>query len=123
MPFESADAYRLFATSVKHNRRFIYERQIESFLEAVTETSVARVQTLRAGQILWRAQLGSTSRIQDEGTPEEIEVQTPFSRAGRSRCRSRSAMAAQILWKSALPYASCLVPSKAPLTTSFIVPN
>jgi len=78
MPFESADAYRLFATSVKHDRRFIYEQRTESFLEAVTATSISRVQTLKAGQILWRAQLGSTSRVQDEGTPEEMEVEAPF---------------------------------------------
>jgi hypothetical protein len=78
MPFESADAYRLFVASVKHDRRFIYEQQVGSFLEAVTETSVSRVQTLKAGQILWRAQLGSTSRVQDEGTPEEMEVEAPF---------------------------------------------
>jgi hypothetical protein len=78
VPFESADAYRLFAASVKHDRRFIYEQSVGRFLDIVFETSGSRTQTLKAGQILWRAQLGSSSRIQDEGAPEEMEVEIPF---------------------------------------------
>ena len=78
MPFESADAYRLFAASVKHDRRFIYEQRVESFLDTVFETSAPRTQTLKAGQILWRGQLGNNSRVQHEGTPEEMEVEIPF---------------------------------------------
>lgn len=35
MPFESADAFRRFAARVKHDRRFIYELEVETFLDAV----------------------------------------------------------------------------------------
>jgi hypothetical protein len=59
MPFESADAFRQFAASVKHDRRFLYELKVERFLDAVFETSVSRTAPLQGGSILWRAQLGS----------------------------------------------------------------
>ncbi|HET6841624.1 MAG TPA: RES domain-containing protein [Candidatus Angelobacter sp.] len=78
MPFESADAYTRFARSVKHDRRFIYDRTISNFLEAVVETSLSRIQILEAGAIFWRAQLGSGTRIENEGTPEAIEIEVPF---------------------------------------------
>lgn len=78
MPFDSADAYRRFAASVKHDRRFIYEQAVKAFLDAVFETSVSRTAPLQAGAILWRAQLGSNWRIQDKGEPEEMEEEIPF---------------------------------------------
>jgi hypothetical protein len=77
MPFESADAYARFATSVKHDRRFIYERTTSNFLDAIVETSLARIQILNSGTILWRAQLGCD--IENKGTPESIEFEIPFS--------------------------------------------
>ena len=40
MPVESADAYRLFETSARHDRQFIHEHLIESFLEAVTDVTL-----------------------------------------------------------------------------------
>jgi hypothetical protein len=78
MPFDSADAYRRFAASVKHDRRFIYERNVENFLDAVFETSASRTAPLKAGSILWRAQLGSEWRTRDKGQPEEMEEEIPF---------------------------------------------
>src|SRR5258707_11221208 len=78
MPFESADAYAQFAQSVKHDRRFIYEREVEKFLGAVVETSASRTQTFEAGTILWRAQIGFATRIENEGQPEAMEVEIPF---------------------------------------------
>jgi len=78
MPFLSADAYRRFAESVKHDRRFIYDEPVSSFLDTVCESSSSRLKVLKEGSVLWRAQLGSQTRIQDEGKPEEIEVDCPY---------------------------------------------
>ena len=78
MPFESAEAFRQFVTSVKHDRRYIYSTEVTSFLDAVEETAQSRIKTIPKGIHLWRAQLGSTTRIQDEGQPEEMEVDVPW---------------------------------------------
>lgn len=78
MPFESSDAYRIFADSVKHDRRFIYDRRVNQFLDAVAETSSTRMEMLKAGSKLWRAQLGSRWDVRDKGTPEEMEVEIPY---------------------------------------------
>jgi hypothetical protein len=78
MPFESSDAYRVFADSVKHDRRFIYDRRVNQFLDVVAETSSKRMETLKAGTKLWRAQLGSRWDVRDKGTPEEMEVEIPY---------------------------------------------
>lgn len=78
MPFESSDAYRAFADSVKHDRRFIYDQRVNQFLDAVAETSSTRMETLKAGSQLWRAQLGSQRNVLEKGTPEEMEVEIPY---------------------------------------------
>lgn len=78
MPFQSADAYRRFAESVKHDRRFIYDEPVSSFLASVCESSSSRLKVLKEGSILWRAQLGCQTRIQDEGKPEEMEADCPY---------------------------------------------
>ena len=81
MPFESADAYRKFSHATKHDRRYIYEHEVEKFLDAVIETTISRTAPLKAGSILWRAQLGSDWRIRDEGSAEELEEEIPFFEA------------------------------------------
>jgi hypothetical protein len=63
---------------VKHDRRFIYEREVENFLDAVFETLASCTAPLKAGSILWRAQLGSNWRTRDKGEPEEMEREIPF---------------------------------------------
>jgi hypothetical protein len=78
MPFQSAETYRHFAESVKHDRRFIYQEDVTGFLHAVEETSVSRTHTLKSGHILWRAQIGSQTRIEDKGEPGEMEVDAPW---------------------------------------------
>jgi hypothetical protein len=61
-----------------HERRFIYETQVERFLEVVAETSASRTETLKKGSRLWRAQLGSTYDVRDKGTDEGMEVEVPY---------------------------------------------
>lgn len=78
MPFTSAEAFRDFVVSVKHDRRYIYSDEVNSFLDAVEETAQSRVTAIPKDIHLWRAQLGATTRLQDEGQPEEMEVDAPF---------------------------------------------
>lgn len=69
-------------------------------LDTVFETSASRTQTLKAGQILWNAQLGSNSRIQDEGTLEVMEVEKQCRKVcGWMRRLSRPARSAAI-WQA-----------------------
>jgi hypothetical protein len=46
MPFDSAEAFRHFAASVKHDRRYIYSTEVSLFLDAVEETAQTRVKTI-----------------------------------------------------------------------------
>jgi hypothetical protein len=79
MPFDSAEAFRQFVTSVKHDRRYIYSTDVTSFLDAVEETAQSRIKTIPKGIHLWRAQLGGSTRLKDEGQPEEMEVDNEMS--------------------------------------------
>jgi hypothetical protein len=96
VPFQSAEAYRRFAESVKHDRRYIYDGEVTAFLDAVDETAVSRTKTIPHGIHLWRAQLGSTIRIQDEGEPEEMEVDVPFTDARMKPLPTMLVMVARI---------------------------
>jgi hypothetical protein len=49
MPFDSAEAFRQFVTSVKHDRRYIYSTDVTSFLDAVEETAQSRIKTIPKG--------------------------------------------------------------------------
>jgi RES domain-containing protein len=57
--FESKDAYWDFARTVRTERRFIFDGKAGNFLAAVREASKSRVQLLKSGHPLWRAQVGS----------------------------------------------------------------
>lgn len=51
MPFDSAEAFRQFVTSVKHDRRYIYSTDVTSFLDAVEETAQSRIKTIPEGSL------------------------------------------------------------------------
>lgn len=78
VPFQSGDAYRRYERSVLHTLRYMHEESVRDFLRAVQETSVSRIQVLGSGTYLWRAQLGNDYRVENRGTPEELEVACGF---------------------------------------------
>jgi len=76
--FESKDAYRDFARTVRMERRFIFDGKEGNFLVAVREASKSRVLLLKSGHPLWRAQVGS------KFAPENkmgIEEEHPYPKA------------------------------------------
>jgi hypothetical protein len=74
MPFHSSDAYRRYAHSVLHNRRYMHEESVSDFLRAVQETSASRSRTLPARTFLWRAQRDHAYRPVNKGQPDEMEI-------------------------------------------------
>lgn len=52
MPFESAEAFQHFVSSVKHGRRYIYSSEVTSFLDAVEETAQSRIKTIPKDTVL-----------------------------------------------------------------------
>jgi hypothetical protein len=56
--FPASHDYRHFASSVTSRSRYVFEQHVEDFLQAIVETGVKRIDTLEAGGILYRAQLG-----------------------------------------------------------------
>jgi len=59
--FKSWMDYWRFENDIKHNSRYAQKKEIVDFLTTVLATSTNRVTSIRKGQILWRAQLGSKS--------------------------------------------------------------
>ena len=47
-----------FARSVIRRSRYVFEPQVDEFLQTVTETAAGRIGTIEAGSVLYRAQLG-----------------------------------------------------------------
>ena len=58
--FKSWMDYRQFASSIMRKSRYVFEPDVEDFLQTVVETGQHRKRRLDFGQILWRAQLGHT---------------------------------------------------------------
>ena len=81
--FPSCHDYRQFARSVTRQSRYVFEPHVEDFLQTVIATGVNRIDTLEAGSILYRAQLGYEweSHPVDPNDPagECIEVPGAFS--------------------------------------------
>jgi hypothetical protein len=77
--FKSPHAYRGFAKSVKRGFRYVRTEEQRAFLDAVVATSAARAITMKAGFILWRAQLGHDWRTLDD-VGEEVPTAYPPAR-------------------------------------------
>lgn len=73
MTFMSANSFRVFNRSVRRELRYVRSAAQDEFLRAVIATSEARSVTMKAGHILWRAQLGHDWRQEQQGT-ESFEV-------------------------------------------------
>src|ERR1700687_1054246 len=73
MTFASADAFRDFERSVLHELRYVRGTAEEDFLATVLTTSHGRTVLLKAGYVLWRAQLGHQWYDEKQGE-ESFEV-------------------------------------------------
>lgn len=81
MAFRSADAFRDFVRSVRHELRYVREVAQDEFLSEVIETSNARISNLKAGVNMWRAQLGHDWREErPKGETFEIPAAHPPAR-------------------------------------------
>lgn len=58
MTFASQHDYTTFAYAARQGHRFVRNPQQEAFLTALTRTASSRVEELKAGTNLWRAQIG-----------------------------------------------------------------
>ena len=56
--FRSWRSYRKFARQVQTERRFVWDVNIQSFLDTVSKKLEERAVEMGEGQLLWRAQLG-----------------------------------------------------------------
>ncbi len=75
--FDSWQSYRTFAWSVKQKARYVFEDQVERFLETVLATSAGRRRDFPSGRVLWRAQQGHDWETIHQDA-EEFEVPAPF---------------------------------------------
>lgn len=57
--FRSWNSYWAFSNAVRFKTRFIHDRQVTSFLKAVSASVEGRLKALPANKMLWRAQVGS----------------------------------------------------------------
>ena len=81
MTFSSPNAFRDFDRSVRRKLRYVREAAQEEFLTDVIASSDARTVVLKAGYILWRAQLGHDWReIQQETESFEVPAAHPPAR-------------------------------------------
>ena len=81
MTFRSPDSYRDFDRAVRREFRYARTPQQEEFLKTVAATSHSRSLTMKAGYVLWRAQLGHDWREKRQGE-ESFEVEAPHPRQG-----------------------------------------
>jgi hypothetical protein len=81
MTFKSVDSYRDFARVVRRDYRFARAPDQEGFLRVLAATSHSRSLTMKAGHILWRAQLGHCWRkVEQEGIDDEEPTAFPTER-------------------------------------------
>jgi hypothetical protein len=80
MTFKSLDGYRDFDRAVRREFRYVRTPQQEEFLKTVAATSRSRGLDMKAGVILWRAQLGHDWR-KEWHREEPFEVQAPHPSA------------------------------------------
>jgi len=73
MTFKSVDSYRAFARAVRRDFRYARTADQEEFLKVLAATSPSRSLTMKAGFVLWRAQLGHDWRkLDQDGVSHEI---------------------------------------------------
>lgn len=76
--FKSWMDFRTFQRTIRHDRRFVYTKETEVFLEAVRRSSHLRSADVSAGSIWWRAQLGNSWRDVGDEERGSIEIQCAY---------------------------------------------
>lgn len=76
--FDSWNSYWIFAQSIRHKTRYVFEDHVDKFLETVLATSEGRKRTLSSGRFLWRAQQGNHSEDICVDGEESEYVQGPL---------------------------------------------
>jgi len=73
--FKSWLSYWEFYRAITQHTRYVHDPEVQQFLDAVLATHRTRVETIPAGTVLWRAQLGSDLY---EGANPAAEERFPF---------------------------------------------
>jgi RES domain len=76
--FRSFKSYYDFQLAVKRTYRYIYNSEVQDFLQTVLETGQSRVEEIEKGNMLWRAQLGNDWRPHYEGSEHIADVPCAF---------------------------------------------
>ena len=77
--FGSAGSYQEFERRVRENRRFVWDKEIQAFLDTVLNTREGRDYGIPEGSIFWRAQLGIEYQPSlDASGTVDIEVPSGF---------------------------------------------
>ncbi|PPK75187.1 RES domain-containing protein [Methylobacter tundripaludum] len=80
MSFKYFGSYKDFSFSTRRGNRYIHSENVQSFLDALLETSKERERVLKKGFQLWRARIGNdsyhTKVYLDENDEEGEEVDT-----------------------------------------------
>lgn len=70
--FASWRSYQEFAKRVRHSRRYVFEKEVQAFLDTVLATRKDRDVKISSGQILYRAQQGVEWRPALDENDEEV---------------------------------------------------
>ena len=74
--FKSWNSYAQFESVLRYRSRYVYPPEIQRFLQTLLDTAKERIETIRKGSILWRAQLGNDW----DGSEDVGELPVPYSR-------------------------------------------
>src|ERR1700733_4922419 len=76
---QKGDSFRRFEHSVRRKARFVFEDEVIRFMAAVMDTSSSRRKKLKAGTILWRAQLGHQMVAEEPEFVDSVEHEGAYS--------------------------------------------
>ena len=76
--FKSWQSFYHFEQAVKRKNRYIYDSDVEDFLQTVLETSKSGIEEVKEGSMLWRSQLGHDWEPYYEGNEYIDDVPCAF---------------------------------------------
>lgn len=77
--FKTWQSYSFFAHKTIRECRYIHDNEILEFLSTLWETSSSRVDDIKNGSLLWRAQLGCDYRPHYDNKVHVFDEETPYS--------------------------------------------